>query len=202
MRGPFLQAIRAVCLLAIVILSHTAAWAEENPTAEPSFSVVLLPDTQYYSEKYSDTYVAQALWIRQQAKQDNIKFVVHLGDIVQTSTQQPQWENADRALRLLDGVVPYSMARGNHDMDVNDFEPSGMKFMNLNLEFAPRDETLTDYEGLPNGGDGWLRSLQFVPSENKIYIKNYSPLLDKHNDDETETCSLDYDMTATKRTSG
>jgi hypothetical protein len=58
---------------------------------------------------------------------------------------------------------------------------------------------LTDYQGLPNGGDGWLRSLQFVPSENKIHVKTYSPLLGKHNNDGKETFSLDYEMTVAKR---
>ncbi len=170
------RAIPAVCLAVFVLANQQVVFAEETETEEERFSVVLLPDTQNYSEKYADTYVAQTLWIRQQAKSDNIKFVVHLGDIVQTSTQEPEWEHADRAMRMLDGVVPYSMAPGNHDMvvktrdstlynkyysperfadrpwygghmdDTNDnnfcfFEASGMKFMILNLEFAPRDET-------------------------------------------------------------
>ena len=318
MHSLFSRAISAAGLVAITFATQAATVAEDTKTAVGSFSVVLLPDTQNYSEKYADTYAAQTLWVRQQAKQDNIKFVVHLGDIVQTSTKKPEWENADRAMRLLDGVVPYSIAPGNHDMvvktrdttlynqyyspgrfadrpwygghmgDTNDnnfcfFEASGMKFMIINLEFAPRDEALewaatvtkrypehrvivathcymrpdkrdtgcatsykiagnsgeqiwqklvrrqpniflvvsghvlgvglqtsindaggkvlemlTDYQGLPNGGDGWLRSLHFVPAENKIHVKTYSPLLNQHNTDAKETFSLDYEMTAVK----
>ncbi len=91
---------------------------QDAPAAKTSFSVVLLPDTQNYSEKYPNTYVAQTLWIRKRQQEDNIKFAIHLGDIVQTSTKGPEWENADRAMRLLDGVVPYSVAPGNHDMQV------------------------------------------------------------------------------------
>ncbi len=315
----FRTASCTVCALALAFTFHTIALAQEDAAAEKSFTVVLLPDTQYYSEKYPDNYVAQTLWIRERRQRDNIKFVIHLGDIVQTSTKKPEWKNADRAMRLLDGVVPYSMAPGNHDMVVktrdsalyneffsparfadrkwygghmgktNDnnfcfFEAHGMKFMVLSLEFAPRDETLkwaaevtqrfpdrrvivathcymrrkgrdtscatsykiagnsgeqmwqkfirkqpniflvvsghvlgvglqtsvndaggkvvemlTDYQGLPNGGNGWLRSLQFVPNENKIHIKTYSPLLKKHNKDAKESFSLDYEMTAAKR---
>jgi hypothetical protein len=315
MHSSFSHSISAVGLVAITFAVHAVTFAEDTDTVDGSFSVVLLPDTQNYSEKYADTYAAQTLWVRQQAKADNIKFVIHLGDIVQTSTKEPEWENADRAMRLLDGVVPYSIAPGNHDMvvktrdttlynqyysperfadqswygghmgDTNDnnfcfFETSGMKFMIINLEFAPRDETLewaasvtkrypdhrvivathcymrpdkrdtgcatsykiagnsgeqiwqklvrrqpniflvvsghvlgvglqtsindaggkvlemlTDYQGLPNGGDGWLRSLQFVPAENKIHVKTYSPVLNKHNSDAKETFSLDYEMT-------
>jgi hypothetical protein len=318
MPNSFGRAIRSYCLLAIIFASQVSTYAEDTKPADESFSVVLLPDTQNYSEKYPDTYIAQALWIRQQAKEDNIKFAIHLGDIVQTSTKKPEWENADRAMRLLDGVVPYSVAPGNHDMvvksrdstlyneyyspkrfagrpwygghmdETNDnnycfFEASGMKFMILNLEFAPRDETLewaagvtkrfpdhrvivathcymrpdqrdtgcatsyniagnsgeqiwqklirkqpniflvvsghvlgvglqtsvndaggkvlemlTDYQGLPNGGDGWLRSLKFVPAENKIHVRTYSPVLKQDNMDVKETFSLDYEMRTVK----
>ena len=63
-------------------------------------------------------------------------------------------------------------------------------------------EMLTCYQALPNGGDGWLRSLQFVPDENKIHVKAYSPLLEQYNKDEKQTFSLDYDMTAAKRKAG
>ena len=322
MLNPLKRTILMVSGITVVIAFHVFAFAEEDVADEKSFTIVLLPDTQNYSEKYPDTYVAQTLWIRERVKDDNIKFAIHLGDIVQTSTKKPEWENANRAMRLLDGVVPYSMVPGNHDMVVknrdstlyneyfspsryadrkwygghmgktNDnnfcfFEACGMKFMVISLEFAPRDEALiwaanvakshpnhrvivathcymrpkgrdtscatsykvagnsgeqmwqklirkqpniflvvsghvlgvglqtsvnddggkvlemlTDYQGLPNGGDGWLRSLQFVPAENKIHVKTYSPLLDKHNQGAKETFSIDYEMTATKRKAG
>jgi hypothetical protein len=35
---------------------------------------------------------------------------------------------------------------------------------------------LTDYQEEPNGGNGWLRCLRFVPSENKIYVRTFSVL--------------------------
>jgi hypothetical protein len=63
-------------------------------------------------------------------------------------------------------------------------------------------EMLTDYQGLPNGGDGWLRSLWFVPGENKIHVKTYSPLLNEDNKNANETFSIDYEMTAAKRNAG
>lgn len=308
------SAISAICFLAICLGFCKGGFAEEEKSRE-SFSVVLLPDTQNYAEKYPDTYVAQTLWIREHRKEENIKFVIHLGDIVQTSTKEGEWKNANRAMKLLDDVVPYSVAPGNHDMvvksrdsklyneifpparfegkawygghmgDTNDsnycfFEAGGMKFMVLNLEFAPRDETLawaadvakrhpehrvivathcymrpkgrdtscataykiegnsgeqiwqklvrkspniflavsghvlgvgmqtstndaggdvfemlTDYQGLSNGGDGWMRILRFVPDDNKIEVRTFSPTLEKHNEDAKESFDLEYEMT-------
>ncbi|MAZ95820.1 MAG: metallophosphoesterase [Planctomycetaceae bacterium] len=311
------QFMLAILLLALLVTTPVASVGQDD-TPDKSFSVILLPDTQNYAEKYPETYVNQTLWIRKQLKEDNIKFAVHLGDIVQNPTKKNEWENANRAMQILDGVVPYSMVPGNHDMVVKErnstlynqffspkrfldrkwygghmgttndnnycfFEGGGLKFMVISLEFAPRDETLewaagicqkhpdrrvivathcymrptgrdtgcatsynvagnsgeqmwqklirkqkniflvvsghvlgvglqtstndaggkvlemlTDYQGLPNGGDGWLRTLKFIPSENRIQVITYSPLLDKYNKAANEAFSIDYQMTSGK----
>ena len=80
------------------------------------FTVVLLPDTQKYTRSHPKTYMAQTQWIKDRIEPDNIKFVIHLGDIVDNYDSQQQWEVADSAHRILDGKVPYSMLPGNHDM--------------------------------------------------------------------------------------
>ncbi|MFP6648968.1 MAG: hypothetical protein VB817_05885, partial [Pirellulaceae bacterium] len=82
-----------ICLLALLVSTPVATIAQDDAPGK-SFSVILLPDTQNYAEKYPETYVNQTLWIRKQLKTDNIKFAVHLGDIVQTSTKKNEWENA------------------------------------------------------------------------------------------------------------
>ena len=290
------------------------------PAAEPNevFTVVLMPDTQFYSEKYPDTYVQQTLWIRSRVKEDNLKFSIGLGDIVQNAKEEQEWINANRAASTLDGVLPYSMVPGNHDQaskdkmlkrdtslynkyfpvsryadekwygghlgDKNDnnycfFEGAGKKFLVLSVEFHPTNETLawsaevcqkhpqhnvivathsylglksrtpsplkgyglegnsgdemwdklirkqpnifmvvcghvggvnmqtskndsgepviellTDYQNLKNGGDGWLRTMKFVPKENKIYVTAYSPLLKEYNNDPKHSHTIDLDF--------
>ncbi len=44
--------------------------------------------------------------------------VVHEGDIVHTNTEA-EWQAADKAMSALDGVVPYAVAVGNHDLGTN-----------------------------------------------------------------------------------
>jgi hypothetical protein len=295
-------------LVALALLAnHADAQSAKSAPANEEFTVVLLPDTQFYSEKYPETFVAQTMWIRERAKPDNLKFVVCLGDIVQTAAVEQQWQNAHEAARILDGVVPYSSVPGNHDLvskdksitrdstlynkyfgvqrfekepwygghlgETNDnnyctFTAAGRDFLVLSLEYAPRDEALvwaaevcqkhpahnvivathsylnlqgriaarpkvtgstansgedmwnklirkepnifmvacghvggvrlqhstndfgkpvieilTDYQNLDKGGLGWLRTMRFVPEENKIYVAAYSPLLKQHNAD-------------------
>lgn len=82
---------------------------------QPDFTIVALPDTQIYSFKYPEIYTAQARWIVDHQKDKNIVFVTHLGDIVDTDTPL-QWENASKAMAILDGKVAYGIAPGNHDM--------------------------------------------------------------------------------------
>jgi 3',5'-cyclic AMP phosphodiesterase CpdA len=313
---------RAVSLTAIALIACVVGVSVAEEPAD--FTIVLLPDTQNYSESFPDTYLAQTEWIKDRAGDDNIKFVIHLGDIVQNyNDAEEEWKVADRAHRVLDGVVPYSVVPGNHDMGMvgkkltrdtllynkyfppgrfdkypwygghygegNDnnyclFDAGGMKFLVLSLELYPRDETLAwagrvleehrdhrvivathcymrpegrdkkgglayrmagasgeelwdkfirkhenifmaisghvlgvglqtnlndaglpvhemlvDYQGLPNGGDGWLRILRFVPSENKIHVKGYSPLLDETNEHSAHTFTLDYQMSSASR---
>ena len=80
---------------------------------EKAFNIVLLPDTQNYSERYPEIYRSQTNWIAQ--NKDSIAFVLHQGDITNRNTSE-QWENAVAAMSRLDGVIPYVMTIGNHDL--------------------------------------------------------------------------------------
>lgn len=81
------------------------------------FTIVALPDTQFYSRSFPDTFTAQTQWIVDTQAALKTVFVSHLGDIVQDMDYfEVQWVNADSSLSLLDGVLPYGLAIGNHDM--------------------------------------------------------------------------------------
>ena len=53
-------------------------------------------------------------------------------------------------------------------------------------------QLLSDYQDLPNGGNGYLRIMEFVPSESTIYVKTYSPYLDNYMTDPTNQFELSY----------
>jgi predicted phosphodiesterase len=84
------------------------------PLTRGAFTIAVLPDTQYYSESFPATYEAQTRWIVKQKKKRNIACVLHLGDITNRNTPE-QWENAVKAMNILDGHVPYFIVPGNHD---------------------------------------------------------------------------------------
>lgn len=55
-------------------------------------------------------------------------------------------------------------------------------------------EILANYQAEFNGGNGWLRLLRFVPSQNKIYIDTYSPSRDQWRGDKNGSFVLNYEM--------
>src|SRR5690348_2204461 len=51
----------------------------EPPRPEPgSFTIVVLPDTQHYSEDYPGTFLAQTTWIAENLAARKIAAVIHL----------------------------------------------------------------------------------------------------------------------------
>ena len=80
------------------------------------FTIVALPDTQMYSNNYPQIFQSQTQWIVANKDDLNIVFVTHEGDIVDYANVTAQWSNANAAMSVLDGQVPYGVLAGNHDM--------------------------------------------------------------------------------------
>jgi hypothetical protein len=113
----------------------------QTPTPFPApadeFTIVALPDTQFYSSLNPQIFAAQTKWIADHVQDQNIQLVVGLGDIVDGGGVQAQWQNADAAVRLLSGKVPYMMAIGNHDYDQNNPAGRTASTKNFNSFFGP-----------------------------------------------------------------
>src|SRR6478735_5518449 len=114
-----------------------AQTATPSPTPLDEFTIVALPDTQFYSSLNPQIFAAQTQWIANHVHAQNIKLVVGLGDIVDGGGDLTQWQNADAAVRLLDGQVPYMMAIGNHDYDQNNPAGRTASTRNFNAFFGP-----------------------------------------------------------------
>lgn len=55
---------------------------------------------------------------------------------------------------------------------------------------SPVYQLRSDFQGKPNGGDGWLRILQFHPASNRIDVRTYSPTLGRYDVDLDSQFSL------------
>jgi hypothetical protein len=267
------------------------------------FSVIVLPDTQFYSASYPEIFSSQTQWIVDSKDALNIPCVVHEGDVVDIAGSTTQWENADYAMSLLEdpcttGLVdgiPYAIAPGNHDQPTtnyniyfgvsrfsgrdyygghygsnNDnsyilFSAEGTDFILICLNYLPTAAAINWADGIlqtfsdrkaivvshyilnsdgsfstsgaqiynalkdnpnlflmlcghihaearrtdsyngntvhtllanfqddPNGGNGWLRILEFHPDNNQVQVMTYSPTLNQWQTDDNSEFTLSY----------
>ena len=99
-----------------VVVSAAAARA-----AEP-FEIVVLTDTEYVVDHNNTAwwpiFPAQTQWIVDNRTQENIVFVSHVGDAPHHPTIYPdEWDRVTDAMYRLDGLVPYAISPGNHDLE-------------------------------------------------------------------------------------
>jgi hypothetical protein len=81
------------------------------------FTLIAIPDTQkmvQYSGR-APMVEAMAQFIVDEHDTRGIAFVTHVGDVVEHPDIEVEWTRARKGLDLLDGVVPYSVAIGDHE---------------------------------------------------------------------------------------
>ncbi|OJY26638.1 MAG: hypothetical protein BGO98_06355 [Myxococcales bacterium 68-20] len=92
------------------------------------FTVVVMPDTQYYTRAGDDPkyFYDQTKWIMDNADAYNIVGVIHNGDIVDNGNNDTQWAIATKAMATLEKTstrfpegMPYGTSAGNHDQSPN-----------------------------------------------------------------------------------
>ena len=106
-------------------LTHNRMWidaGEDDFAALPeeyAYTMIAVGDTQYMMQhdanngtSYGNTVYA---WIADRADELNLQIVMGLGDITNSDTEA-QWTVVQSAFANLNGVVPYTLVRGNHDL--------------------------------------------------------------------------------------
>ena len=309
---------RAFHLMLVGLILPVLFWSSQYPaqrlvippgqaseTDYSDFAIIVLSDTQNYSQSYPHIFEAQTRWIVHQREAHNIAYVVHAGDVVNTASSTSQWENAAAAMALLEDPsttnlpdgIPYGILPGNHDFPTENynayfgvhrfsgrnyygghygdnnnnnyglFRAGGMDFIVINLQHRPSGDILAwadallktyrdrraivvsheildanasftflgqaiylalrdnpnlflllcghvhaeawrmdryegrviytllaDYQDDPNGGNGWLRILEFSPRHQVIRVTTYSPTLDQYQTDANSQFTLPYDI--------
>jgi hypothetical protein len=100
----------------LLLLALLALVAGRVDAESKDFSIVVLPDPQHYASKYAKVGMAQTEWICQNAEKLQIKFVVSVGDNVDNGYKDREYKNSVSFMDKLNGVVPYGVATGNHDL--------------------------------------------------------------------------------------
>jgi len=164
--------IMPLALSSLIFFSCNTKFVDIPDPKGPYFSIVVLPDTQYYMESYPEIFNGQIEWINENKEKYNIGCVLHLGDIVQNADVIEEWDNAKNGVDLLDKDIPLLLSVGNHDSyPKND---------------PDRTENYNDYFG------GYMRS-----DENKGFYSeedvDNSYMLFDHDGEKFIAISIEYD---------
>lgn len=124
---------------------------------EGEFCLIVVPDTQRYAAYFPQIFRSQFAWIRDSVESLNIKYVFHLGDVVEEG-EDYEWVVADEAFSLIDGVVPYMVVSGNHDLDRPAYKSGFRGTTKFNAVFPP-----ARFEG-----QSWYGGSKGVTSDNSF----------------------------------
>lgn len=115
--GPLTMKTRPRLVAGVLTACLLAGVAGPEIVRAEQFMVVALPDTQNYStQSPSVTFPAQTQWIVDNAAANNIKFVTHVGDLVDYEFSLSQWNAATAAMGILDAAdMPYGTVMGSND---------------------------------------------------------------------------------------
>lgn len=98
-------------------------YVEVEEVDDFDYTLMVVPDMQAMNYWKKDNFRQQSQWIIDSASELNTKFVMYLGDMVESkystnpdATEQ-EWKDASEFISMLDGKVPYSVILGNHDYD-------------------------------------------------------------------------------------
>ncbi|HWR36958.1 MAG TPA: carboxypeptidase regulatory-like domain-containing protein [Clostridia bacterium] len=127
-----LCALQVMVVAVFMLLFAVPGMAQTN---SGEFTVIALPDTQFYSASYPQIFTSQTQWIADNIDALNIKFVLGLGDIVDKGSDLTQWQNADAAVKLIEGKIPYFLPIGNRDYQ--SVSATTRKVTNFNTYFGP-----------------------------------------------------------------
>lgn len=101
----------------------TSNWmTEKEPVTDYAYSFAVVGDTQIVADYHQDEFHKIYDYILENVEEKKIKFVFGLGDITNDyNKSDDEWKVATENIFRMDGVVPYSLVRGNHD-DVSAFK--------------------------------------------------------------------------------
>jgi hypothetical protein len=187
----FTKKYLSLVVIVVALLSALAASAALGQTplkstefVPGSWTLVLLPDTQCYSDRMPGLFTLQTHWIVKNKDKYNIQYVVTLGDITDNDTDR-DWHNTYEALTELDGKVPYALVPGNHDYTPHGDPISGKSGLNKYFPVSrfrdwptfggpiKPDDITSSYHLFSAGGADWIiLALEWAPRNETVQWAN------------------------------
>lgn len=171
-----------------------------EPRAEASSELIVLGDTQNYTTQPPPNALgAQTNWIVQNLNSENISFVTQVGDITNWGSNEAYMQWADTEMKILDGpgpngIVPYSVTAGNHDLYYGPSAPANFvkyfgqsRYANYSWFGGCSPDQLNNYQIFSMNGTNYLHlnlryhgPSTFLPDPDPAQIAWAQGVLDAH----------------------
>ena len=190
-----LRKLLCVLIALIISVSLIACQGDQTPEAEEpiwlsasdiyipndyDFSFMAIGDTQIITEKAPEKLKNVYDYVLNNVQTKNVKHVFGLGDITDNDTFS-EWLVAKEQIARMDGVVPYSIIRGNHDILSSKNANNGVLSMKQSTIFdeiyggknSPYAKQYTYCYEYPNEGEELFRArntIHFFSSSTRDYM--------------------------------
>jgi hypothetical protein len=141
----------------------------EEVSIDYAYSFAVIGDTQSLCELHSKHMNTMYQWIIDNKESKKIEFVFGLGDITEGDNDW-EWVVAKDAIYKMNGVVPYSLIRGNHDTSRQFYKTFGEdKYMDQFIGFYKDGSLNSSYRTLTVGETDYLfLTLDFGPDDAEL----------------------------------
>ena len=142
---------------------------DKEPVEDYAYSFAVLGDPQWMTKDYRDKLDTTFQWIQDNVEEKKMQHLFMVGDLTHTNTDE-EWTVITDHINALDGKLPYTVVRGNHDNKGNFrqafsyyehnreqthqahngtmlnsyqcFEVNGIPYMSMALDYSVTDEAL------------------------------------------------------------
>jgi hypothetical protein len=130
-----------------------------------------------------ETFIQQTQWVVDNQDKYNIKYVMHVGDVVEFGNDNNMWRNSKKAISILDeNNIPYIIAVGNHDYDAKNI-PINRSITAFNYFYGEKvknnNQRSYTHEFVVNNQNYLIISLEYCPIELDWLIKTLDNNKDK-----------------------
>ncbi|WP_278622524.1 LamG-like jellyroll fold domain-containing protein [Thomasclavelia spiroformis] len=113
------------------------------PKSEDGYkSIAVIPDTQSLAIWAQSSFPVLTNWLKDNKEELGIELAIHVGDIVNERDSHSQWKVARDSFKALDGVIPYVLSPGNHDVEIQKIDGKwyGLRNTPLLNQYFPYSE--------------------------------------------------------------
>lgn len=130
-------------------ISQWISPSDKDEVGDYLYSFAVVGDTQIIARKHPESFHMIYDWILSNQTSKNIQYVFGLGDITDANSSA-EWAVAKEQILRMNGKIPYSVVRGNHDgiTQINNVFANDSAYMSQFIGFYAENDMTNSYRTL------------------------------------------------------